>query len=235
MNFRDSVFDLLFPPRCPFCQQILEHPGVCPDCEKALPRREGLPLRELGNGLRCAAPLWYEEKARQGMLRLKFASSRPAAVPLGRLLGECAAESFPGGFDVVTWVPVSKKRKRSRGFDQAELLARSACKLWDTKPVRLLQKTVDNPPQSGIRDVSARRANVLGVYETINRDRLEGHRVLLVDDICTTGSTLGECARVLRDGGAETVVCAAVALGRENRGKQSACGGNIQENRTKSP
>ena len=58
----------------------------------------------------------------------------------------------------------------------------------------------------------ARRANVLGVYEAVDPERISGHRILLVDDICTTGATLMECARVLREAGAEDVICAAVAL-----------------------
>ncbi len=231
MKLREQVLDLLFPPKCPCCEGILEHPGICPVCQAVLPRREG--VRKLEHGLMCAAPLWYEGSVRQAMLRFKFACTPTAAEPLGRLLGECAAEEFSGEFDVVTWVPVSRKRRRQRGFDQAELLARSACKLWDTKPVRLLTKTVDNPAQSGISDPAARRANVLGVYDAINADKIAGHRVLLVDDICTTGATLCACARKLREAGAESVVCAAVAMGRENQGKPGSCGGNRQENRTK--
>ena len=211
----NCLLDLLFPPKCPFCEHILEHPGICPACEKTLPRIEDLPVRELGGGLRCASPLWYEGDVRQGLLRFKFRGARTAAGPMGMLLAESAAEAFPGEFDTVTWVPVSKKRRRKRGFDQAELLARSACKYWDTKPIRLLNKVVDNPAQSGIRDDSGRRANVLGVYDPVDEALIRDHRILLVDDICTTGSTLGECARVLLDAGAADVVCVTVAQARK--------------------
>jgi predicted phosphoribosyltransferase len=74
------------------------------------------------------------------------------------------------------------------------------------KPVRLLEKSVDNPPQSEIRDAAARRANVLGVYEIAKGADPEGKRVLLIDDICTTGATMTECIRVLKDAGAAEVV-----------------------------
>ena len=116
---------------------------------------------------------------------------------------------------MVTWVPVSRRRLRKRGYDQAELLARAACRVWSVKPERLLRKVQDNPAQSGLTEAAARRANVLGVYEPVDVGRIQGRRVLLVDDICTTGSTLAECARTLRDAGAAEVVCAAVALTRE--------------------
>ena len=112
----------------------------------------------------------------------------------------------------VTWVPVSPRRLRQRGYDQARLLAESACRLWETKPLPLLRKTVHNPAQSGLKEAAARRANVLGVYEAVDPERISGHRILLVDDICTTGATLAECARVLREAGAADVVCAAAAL-----------------------
>ena len=84
--------------------------------------------------------------------------------------------------------------------------------LWDTAPVRLLDKTVHNPAQSGLKEGAARRDNVRGVYRAADPDGTRGRRILLVDDICTTGATLAECARVLREAGAADVVCAAAAL-----------------------
>lgn len=233
LTWWNCLLDLLFPPKCPFCGHILEHPGICPACQKTLPRIEDLPIRELEGGLRCASPLWYEGDVRQGLLRLKFQGARAAAGPMGTLLAESAAEAFSGEFDTVTWVPVSRKRKRKRGFDQAELLARSACRCWDTKPVRLLSKVVDNPAQSGIHDDAARRANVLGVYDPVDRGLIQGRRILLVDDICTTGSTLRECARVLLDAGAADVVCVTVAQARKKEEAARPCGGNSQESGTK--
>jgi predicted amidophosphoribosyltransferase len=84
--------------------------------------------------------------------------------------------------------------------------------MWDTTPVRLLNKTVNNPAQSGLNDAAARRANVQGVYQPADPAATKCKRILLIDDICTTGATLSECARVLREAGAEEVVCATVAL-----------------------
>ena len=214
----DRVLDLLFPPKCPFCGRVLDRPGLCPACEKALPwtgEREG--LRTLSGGLRCAAPLWYEDPARAGVLRFKFQGASGAARALGPLVAQCAAERFSGEFDVVTWVPVSRRRLRKRGYDQAELLARAACRVWDAEPAALLRKTVHNAAQSTVQEAAARRANVLGVYELRPGAAAAGRRILLIDDICTTGATLSECARVLRDAGAAEVVCAALALTREQK------------------
>lgn len=210
-----QLLDLFFPPKCPFCGKVLDHAGICPACEKALPwTEEGAGLRELPGGLQCAAPLWYEGKVREGLLRFKFQGARAAAGPLGELVARCAAERFSGAFDVVTWVPVSRRRLRSRGYDQARLLAESACRLWEVRPEQLLQKITDNPAQSGLTEEAARRANVLGVYEAAEPERIQGDRILLVDDICTTGATLAECARTLRDAGAADVMCVCAALAR---------------------
>lgn len=213
MKIWESFLDLLYPPKCPFCGKVQETRGICPACRKALPWTEGdQGLKTLPGGTICAAPLWYEDLAREGLLRFKFQGAAAAAEPLGELIAQCAAERFSGAFDVVTWVPVSRRRLRKRGYDQARLLAESACRLWDTTPVPLLCKTVHNPAQSGLRESAARRANVLGVYAPAAPERTAGKRILLVDDICTTGATLMECARVLREAGAEDVICAAVAL-----------------------
>ena len=227
MKLLESILDLLFPPKCPFCGTVRDHPGICPECRRELPWTEDPDqIRELPGGLRCAMPLWYEDRAREGLLRLKFGGAMSAAGPMGELLAACAAERLSGEFDLVTWVPVGKKRLRKRGYDQAQLLAEAACRCWDTRPVRLLRKITDNPAQSGLTDAAARRANVLGVYEA-DTEAVRGHRVLLVDDIVTTGSTLCECARVLKDAGAESVVCTAVARAHQKaRGREAESGQN---------
>lgn len=216
MSILTTVLNLLFPPKCPFCGRVLDAVGICAKCEKELSwTQEAEVLREDVGGLCCVAPLWYEGLAREGILHFKFHGASAAAEPLGELVARCAAEQFPGRFDTVTWVPLSHKRLRKRGYDQVELLAEAACRHWDTKPVRLLKKTVDNPPQSGLTEPAARRANVLGVFEAVNPDRIRDRRILLLDDICTTGATLAECVRELKAAGAEDVVCATVAFARE--------------------
>ena len=210
MRCLSAFLDLLFPPKCPFCGKIIESSGICPACRSALPWvPDEEPPRELSGGVRCAAPLRYEGLARAGILRLKFQGASAAARPVGELIAQCAAERFSGEFDTVTWVPVSRKRLRQRGYDQAELLARSACRAWGVKPVRLLDKHTDNPAQSSLEDAASRRRNVHGVYRAAD---CAGKHILLIDDVCTTGSTLGECARTLIASGAEHVVCAAAAL-----------------------
>ncbi len=209
MSLREKLLDLFFPPRCAFCRTVDVH-GVCQNCEKTLPRTPEPLCKDTSFGV-CAAPLLYEGVVRESLLRFKFHGVQGAAEGYGALLAQCVAEELGGEFDLVTWVPVSRERERERGYDQAFLLARETAKHWDTKPVRLLRKTRDNAAQSSLSSAAERQGNVLGVYKAENTEMLKNARVLLIDDILTTGSTLGECVRVLKEAGAKSVVCAALA------------------------
>ncbi len=218
MKLTDALLDLLFPPKCPFCGGVQDALRICPDCEKSLPwTEEALGLRELRGGLLCAAPLWYEGSVREAVRRFKFHGGVTAAGPLGGLMAQTAAERFSGEFDTVSWVPVSAKRLRKRGYDQSRLLAESACELWGVEPERLLRKVRDNPAQSSLERAEDRWANTQGVYEAAGAPA--GKRVLLLDDVCSTGSTLVSAAKTLLAAGAAAVVCVSVAFPRPEEEK----------------
>ncbi len=212
-RIKETVLDLLFPPRCAICGEHGVH-GICASCEKALPWCD-TPLHERAGIGRCVAPLRYEGALREGLLRYKFRGGRGSAEGFGGILTQCVAEQLGAQFDVVTYVPVSDRRKRERGYDQAYLLAREMCRAWGIEPTALLKKMRDNPAQSTLKGAEARKANVLGVYEAVNGEKITGARILLVDDILTTGATLRECVRVLTAAGAESVLCATLAANDE--------------------
>lgn len=211
MAWKEWVLDLLFPPKCVFCTKLLERGRVCPACEKKLNAMERPKNRTLPGKVFCVAALPYEDVVRESILRFKFEGKVCYAPTYGEIMAGTAALELADRFDAVTWVPVSRKRKRERGYDQAELLAKEMCRLWGICPVQMLAKTRNNPAQSGLSSAEQRRANVLGVYEAINREHFAGKRVLLTDDILTTGSTVQEAARVLRLAGAEEVVVLTLA------------------------
>lgn len=212
MNIWDQVLELLFPHRCPFCGAVTEGGALlCAPCAADLPITGEHPLVE-GSFGRCAAPLYYERAVRKAVLAFKFHGKMGALDCFGDLLADCAAGSFAGEFDTVSWVPVSDQRRRERGFDQSFELCRAACRHWGVEPTPTLRKIWHNPPQSGITAPEERRANVLGVYEAI-APNVWGRRILLIDDVFTTGATMAECARVLRESGAAEVVC--LTLGRK--------------------
>ena len=186
---------------------------MCDRCRDTLPYTEGHAVQKGAFG-RCASPLWYEGGVRKAILDYKFKGKLGGLDCFGQMMARCAAEEFSGEFDAVTWVPVSKKRLRKRHFDQSRYLAASLCVDWHVAPVETLKKVVDNPPQSGTEDSARRRANVLGVYEPADAGVIAGKRWLLVDDIITTGATLSECVRVLKEAGAADVVCLTLASTR---------------------
>ena len=213
-----GIADFFFPRRCPFCGSGVSGGLLCPKCRSTLPYT-GERAVQKGSFGRCASPLWYEGGVRKAILDYKFKGKMGGLDCFGQMMAQCAAEELSGEFDAVTWVPVSKKRLRKRHFDQSRCLAASLCVDWHTTPVETLRKIVDNPPQSGTDDPAKRRANVLGVYEAVNPAAIAGKRWLLVDDVVTTGSTLAECVRVLKDAGAADVVCLTLAAApRSGRG-----------------
>ncbi|MBQ3103348.1 MAG: ComF family protein [Oscillospiraceae bacterium] len=213
----NKLLELLFPGKCPFCRKLSSNGAICPKCRKELPFVKGADRCVSGRGYgRCAVALYYEGVAREGILRYKFGGRRGSAAAFGELIAQCAAENFSGQFDTVTWVPVSRKRLRKRGYDQAQLIAQAAARLWETEALPLLKKVRDVPTQSK-KDAAARRANVLGAFAAQNEDKIAGRRILLIDDVRTTGATLGECAGVLRRAGAADVMCAVLATPRMER------------------
>lgn len=220
MTFNESMdkaqrglLDFFFPRRCPFCGRVAGRALLCPKCETDLPRCDRIRTGAFGE---CAAPLYYEGSVRDAILAFKFKGRIEHLNCFGALMAEKAAEVYADRFDAVTWVPVSKKRLKKRGFDQARMLCASLCVDWHIDPQETLRKTGDNPPQSGIDDPAARRANVLDMYEPVSPENIAGKRFLLIDDIVTTGATLAECVRVLKAAGAADVVCLTLAMARDH-------------------
>lgn len=214
MRITGWLLELLFPSRCAFCGAFTP-PGreVCGDCEARLPRiPDGEVLRRVG-AFDCAVAFYYDGPVREGVLGLKFRNKPWRARVFGGYVAQAAAEHLSGRFDAVTYVPVSFQRRYRRGYDQARLLAQAAARVWGVKAETTLRKTRNTRPQSGLDDPEARRANAAGVYAVPHPERVAGRRFLLIDDVCTTGSTLASCAGALMAAGAESVVCAALAGG----------------------
>lgn len=210
------IKELLFPPKCVLCGEILEKDelDLCRECRVNAPE---YPIGRLKpQFLDSFAAIWYyEDTVRRSLLRYKFYGARHYAQCYGRILAMKLLQEYPEGFDVLTWVPISRLRKLRRGYDQVELLARAVGAELGMEPRPLLKKVRHNPPQSGIVGQAQRRANVLGIYRAEQKEEIIGKRILLLDDILTTGATAGECARVLLTAGAAEVHCAVVAAVRK--------------------
>ena len=164
---------------------------------------------------RAEAPLYYQDSVRESLHRYKFDGVYSYAAAYGRLMSETVRERMAGSWDVLSWVPLSARRLRRRGYDQAKLLAQALGGELGTPVTPLLEKIRDVPPQSGAGGPAARRANISGCYRAAAPARTAGQRILLVDDIFTTGATLSECARILLLAGARDVSAVTLARGRD--------------------
>ena len=206
------LLNLLFPPKCILCGKILEkdETDLCRVCRVESPgcAKNNLKFPFLDS---WTAVWYYKGNIRKSLHRYKFRRARHYAPGYGRILAMKLLTEYPDGFDMLTWVPVSRWRKFTRGYDQVELLAKAVGQELGMEPVRTLEKVRNNRPQSQISGDAKRRANVLGVYRMGRDAAVEGKRVLLLDDIVTTGATSGECARVLLTAGAKEVHLGCIA------------------------
>lgn len=212
----DWVLDMVYPTRCILCRRFLSpgQPRICPACLERMPRTENGGRRRGDYFSECVSALYYEGSVKSAILRYKFGGVQAYAGAFGELVASCVYEDLEGEYDILSWVPLDPKRRRERGYDQAELLAREAGRRLRREPVRVLRKKPGVRPQSQTGDPAKRRANIAGAYRVSDAALVRGRKILLVDDIVTTGSTLSECARTLLLAGAEDVRCATLASTR---------------------
>jgi len=221
------LLDLLFPPRCVGCQRMgnwlcaacLEAVGrvrgpVCPHC--------GRPFRDSGLCPDCAggsfalqqvrAPLFFEGTIQRAVHALKYRGRHVLAGPLGRLLANTLGElDWPAA--TIVPVPLHRLRERARGYNQSALLARPVAAQvgWPLQESGLIRER-NTPPQVGL-DRPARQENVRGAFRW-TAPAPPPARVLLLDDVYTTGATMEACAQALRQAGATEVRGLALARPR---------------------
>ncbi len=212
------LINLFFPPKCVLCRNILldNETDFCNHC-----RIHGPEFTKAKSSISFVAgwtTVWYyTDDVRKSILRYKFGNKRYYSAAYGRALGMKIIEDLPADIDFVTWVPVSFQRKLKRGYDQVELLASVISKEIPIQMKSTLKKIRNTRPQSSINDESQRKANVLGAYKVIDAEFVNGKRILLLDDVLTTGATVSECAKTLMVAGAKEVYFASVAAAAHNK------------------
>lgn len=219
MKLKQLLLSWLFPEKCVLCGAVLEREelDLCRKCRVEAPEH---PISRIKYPFidQWTALWYYKDVVRRSLLRYKFHNRRNYAAAYGRLLAMKLQKEDRLDFDVLTWIPISPKRLRKRGFDQVALLAEKVGRELGIQPVATLRKVRENRQQSRIVGQAQRRANVLGAYAPVEPERFAEKRVLLLDDILTTGATAGECARVLLTAGAKEVQLAVIAAaGHEKR------------------
>jgi len=215
MGFIGTILDLLFPPKCVFCGRVLSKAddGICDKCIESLPYADNHGKQNGDVFDFCVSALYYTGDVRRSILRYKFNSAQHYADIYGKILADCIRECPDVKYDIISWVPLSIKRERKRGYDQAMLLAMATALELSDVAVETLKKPNDVGAQSELGDKTERCANISGAYVASDTEIVTGKRILLIDDVVTTCSTLDECARVLLSAGASGVVCATLARG----------------------
>jgi ComF family protein len=182
----------LDPASCPRCGRPSRLGAACPSC-----RRYAGPLA----GIRAARV--YEGALRKAVHGFKYRHRRSLAGPLARLMeGELRVR--PLLLDLLVPVPLHSARERERGYNQSELLARELGGALGIPVACCLERTRETGVQAELSAVE-RRSNVRGAFRCADPAAVEGRRVGVVDDVCTTGATLEDCARALRAAGSSSV------------------------------
>ncbi|MCL2368120.1 MAG: ComF family protein [Oscillospiraceae bacterium] len=214
MRVLNFLLDLLFPPRCVFCRGFLKkgEASPCERCIAELPFCAGRDVYSSGEAYTfCVSPLFYEDHVRLSHHRFKFQGFSWYDRAYGPLLADYVAIHCKDQYDLITWVPIGKKRLRKRGYDQGRLLAESTAEALGTRAHPTLQKVKNAAAMSGLGGREERRANISDAYGATDPALIAGKRVLLIDDVITTGSTLEESAQCLLRAGAKEVLCATLA------------------------
>ena len=207
------LWQFLFPPKCILCRSFLtkDETDLCHRCREKAPE-VGKEKFRYNFVARWCAVWYYKDDVRNSLLRYKFSRKRSYAGPYARLLAMKLRHTGMDAPQVLTWVPVSTLRRWKRGYDQTQTLAMEVARELGIPAVKTLKKIRHTPPQSGISDAAARRANVLDAYKVTDPALVRDKSILLLDDILTTGATVSECAKTLHFAGAREVNCAVVAV-----------------------
>lgn len=232
---RHGLFRLVFPDDCRVCGEPLREISRIPVCARCLESTQSIdaeyfcaacrtpflnrsPLDESGTCALCRLGLagfdevysfgWFQGTLRTLIHLFKYSGVRPLARVFGRYLKR--ALPLDRQFDVVVPMPLHWKRRWHRGFNQAALLAREVARRFDVPVSNVVRRSRATPSQAGLTHAK-RRANVRGAFKVKRGTRLDGLRVLLIDDVLTTGATAAACARELKRAGAAHVTVLALA------------------------
>jgi len=225
-----AFLNLVFPPKCPSCGIFLstEEPSFCGECFRGINfitppfcPRCGLPYHTIDYSPdhlceQCSidertfemarAVGYYDGTLLRSIQQLKYHGKLSFTKPLGKLLVDYLTTSEDGiSYELIVPVPLHRRRLKERGFNQSSLLAKVVAKKTltplDASSLRRIRWTEPQTNLSG----KERQRNVKGAFEVVKKDGIEGKKILLIDDVFTTGSTVAECAKALLKAGAKRV------------------------------
>lgn len=213
-KLKKFISSLFYPAKCPFCQNILKAGELlCENCKDGLPLRSIFTELELdySRHIDIISAFYYEGKIKDAICNFKFKARLDYA--------DFFAESIKNAlklnnkkldFDFVSCVPMSKKHKKERGFNQASVLAKKLSEVLDIPFLETVAKVKETKTQHMLSKAE-RLVNIKGAFSVLNKKSILGKSFLFCDDILTTGSTMKECALVLYDSGVKEILGITVA------------------------
>ncbi len=226
MGLKDALLNIIFTRRCKYCGMVIDlRREICLTCENTLRRIEGEVCLKCGyqkSDCSCCgekhlykyicAPFYYEGAASRAVWQLKFRNHTQTARVLAEDMAQCFNRRYADyTFDLCTCVPSSNKSLKKRGFNQAALIANELSGIIGVEYDDVLIKIRDTEEQHGLPQIR-RSGNLLGCFAVKEGKCIDGMRILLCDDVKTTGSTLNECAKTLLINGAAEVFCITAAV-----------------------
>jgi ComF family protein len=202
-----GVLDLLYPPKCLICGAMAE--PFCETCAETIAPAEDLVAPGAISEIRSAG--YHEGALREAVLRLKFGKKLALVTPLAELLADSIDREWRP--DALVPVPDHWTRRLERGYNQAELLARQLSRIT-LIPVETALRRVRHTGQQIGHGAVERSQRLRGAFDLHPKANVKDRRILLVDDVWTTGATLGECSTVLQESGAAAVYAVTVTHDR---------------------
>ena len=200
---KNLILNFLFPQKCLGCGK--ENVVFCPDC---LARIDYPTLLNKNNIL--AATDYNDILAQKAIWLLKYRGLKQIAEPLAELIRQRTLEKIKIKNPVFIPIPLSSKRLKERGFNQSELIAKY---LSDTVITNVLYKKIHTESQVLVKDREKRLNNIKNSFEIKNPELIKDKNIILIDDVSTTGATITEAKKVLREAGAKNIVALVVARG----------------------
>lgn len=207
MNYytKRKILQLFFPSRCPVCNEIInENDRFCQECTQKITLYTG--SFNISGATECFSAIEYNKAIMPAVFLLKKGNCGNSAYAFGAYLADVLKNNhISEKADIIIPVPMSEKSRRKRGYNQAELIAEVVGVETGIPVRRIVQKIRDTKEQKSLGR-AGRKLNLRNAF-AVTED-ISGKRILLIDDISTTGSTLSEIAVLCRKNGAKSVICA---------------------------
>lgn len=218
----ERILNLIFPPKCIFCNKILNFGAklyICEDCHTKIPYMKNGSIKHIKannyyDDIICICE--YSGIIKEALIRYKF-FNRPS---FGRTFAQLVYDRINempdwGKVDIIISVPLHRKKEQKRGYNQSHLISKQLGGLLGIEVNRTLLIRTKNTDSQSLLNRGERLQNVKDAFQVTDINSVNGKSILILDDILTTGTTLNECCKVLKNAGAGKVTAAVVATGRK--------------------